>query len=56
MIFAVVRFGAGRCPVACPDFKSSASAIPPPGPWQYKLIESKDLVQHNLSIPERGEA
>src|SRR6266446_6702655 len=28
------------------DFKSSASAIPPPGHWQYKLNESKDLVQH----------
>ncbi len=28
------------------DFKSSASAIPPPGRWQYKLNESKDLVQH----------
>jgi hypothetical protein len=30
------------------DFKSSASAIPPPGPWHYKLIESKELVQHDL--------
>jgi hypothetical protein len=31
------------------DFKSSASAIPPPGQRHYKLIESKDLVQHNLT-------
>jgi hypothetical protein len=29
------------------DFKSSASAIPPPGHWHYKLNESKDLVQHH---------
>ena len=28
------------------DFKSSASAIPPPGPWHYKLIGSKQLKQH----------
>jgi hypothetical protein len=28
------------------DFKSSASAIPPPGPWHYKLIGSKQLQQH----------
>ena len=28
------------------DFKSSASAIPPPGPWHYKLIGSKQLEQH----------
>src|ERR1700719_4192341 len=28
------------------DFKSSASAIPPPGHWHYKVNESKDLVQH----------
>jgi hypothetical protein len=28
------------------DFKSSASAIPPPGQQHYKLIESKPLVQH----------
>ena len=28
------------------DFKSSASAIPPPGPWHYKLIESNEFVQH----------
>ncbi len=28
------------------DFKSSASAIPPPGRWQYKLSESKELVQY----------
>jgi hypothetical protein len=28
------------------DFKSSASAIPPPGRWHYKLNESKELVQH----------
>jgi hypothetical protein len=28
------------------DFKSSASAIPPPGPWQYKVNESKELVQY----------
>src|SRR5712692_3683746 len=28
------------------DFKSSASAIPPPGRWQYKVNESKELVQY----------
>src|SRR5712664_1641453 len=27
------------------DFKSSASAIPPPGRWQYKVSESEELVQ-----------
>ncbi len=28
------------------DFKSSASAIPPPGQRHYKLNESKELVQY----------
>ena len=28
------------------DFKSSASAIPPPGQRQYKVNESKELVQY----------
>jgi hypothetical protein len=27
----MLRFGAFCCQVPCPDFKSSASAIPPPG-------------------------
>jgi hypothetical protein len=27
-------------------FKSSASAIPPPEQWHYKLNESKQLVQY----------
>jgi hypothetical protein len=26
--------------------ESSASVIPPPGRWQYKLSESKELVQY----------
>jgi hypothetical protein len=34
------------------DFKSSASAIPPPGRRQYKLSESKELVQYWRWIPD----
>jgi len=29
------------------DFKSSASAIPPPGQRHYKSNEHKDLLQHH---------
>src|SRR5947209_3697643 len=28
------------------DFKSSASAIPPPGQWHYKSSERRRLLQH----------
>jgi hypothetical protein len=38
------------------DFKSSASAIPPPGPWHYKLSESKELVQHKRLREPRAQA
>jgi len=30
------------------DFKSSASAIPPPGHWHYELSELKRVVQQCL--------
>jgi hypothetical protein len=35
-IFPVLHFGARGCEVACRDFKSSASAIPPPGQLEKK--------------------
>jgi hypothetical protein len=48
----MMHFGAACCKLPCSDFKSSASAIPPPGRGQYKSNEQKDLLQYrNLAYP-----
>jgi hypothetical protein len=41
----MLRFGAFRCQVPCSDFKSSASAIPPPGRWLYKFNQRARFLQ-----------
>jgi hypothetical protein len=41
------------------DFKSSASAIPPPGRWHYKSNERRDLLQHrrlHRGLPKHASA